>query len=493
MNNYKTLFQRLKNHSENNFTSMHMPGHKRRPLGTEFLQPLGCAYDITEIEGFDDLHHPRGILAEAMDRAAKLWGSRRCFFLVNGSTGGILSAVRAAALATGSKTLIMARNCHRSVYNAAELLDLKPVYLLPETPADCGFCGDISPEAVRLSLQDSPGAPVILTSPTYEGVISNIPEIAEICHRHGSPLIVDEAHGAHLGLSGVFPQGAVAGGADAVIQSLHKTMTGLNQTALLHISGDIIPAGEIARQLAVFQTSSPSYPLMASIDGTVDLMENRGEELLGSWKLALETFDRAAAKLEKLSVPGHSRPFACEIGKTSVGSQDFLQNTGIYDYDPSKIVVSCCNVDISGSELMAALYKRWGIVCEMAAGDYLVAMTGPGNTREDLLRLAEALLSLDRELTLCKKPPLSAAAPLPPKHMNPQKALSSACEHLSLDRARGRIAAEYVWAYPPGIPLVVPGEELTEDLLVFFRRQMDSGVALRCNSGSLSETICVLK
>ena len=225
---------------------MHMPGHKRNVEGIEFLEELGAKYDITEIDGFDDLHNPHGILKDAMQKAASLWQSDNSFFLVNGSTCGILAAVAACSKVCGNGKLIMARNCHKSVYNAAELNALTPIYIVPPAVEGFGFCGSISPKAIEIAVADNPGTPVILTSPTYEGILSNISEIAVICHMYGSPLVVDEAHGAHLNLSPYFLGGAISAGADIVIQSLHKTLTGLTQTGLLHLGGGLISPDDVA-------------------------------------------------------------------------------------------------------------------------------------------------------------------------------------------------------------------------------------------------------
>ena len=219
---------------------LHMPGHKRRVLPAP---GLGCAaWDTTEVPGTDDLHDADGILAEAMARAAALWGSRRCWFLVGGSTCGLLASIRAAA-PYGSE-ILCARNCHKSVYHAIELCALRPVWLTPPVDEAFGVYGSISPAMVADALAAHPGAAcVVLTSPTYEGVLSDVAAIADLCHAKGIPLVVDEAHGAHY-LPTAAPYGwqggAVAAGVDLVIQSAHKTLPSLTQTALLHLNGDLI-------------------------------------------------------------------------------------------------------------------------------------------------------------------------------------------------------------------------------------------------------------
>ena len=484
-----TIFQRLSDYAASDAVAMHMPGHKRNVPGIAFLEELGAKYDITEIEGFDDLHHPRGILRDAMERAARLWKSDATYFLVNGSTCGILAAVRACALLYPNGKLIMARNCHKSVYNAAELCCLRPLFIQPPQVEDFGFCGSISPSAVELLVRENPGTPVIITSPTYEGVISNIAEIAVICHLYGCPLIVDEAHGAHLGLLGCFPSGAVAAGADVVIQSIHKTLTGLTQTGVIHINGGLVPREAISRQLAVFETTSPSYLLMASIDGTVELIESSGAKLFSDWQKRLDRFDSMVSPLQKLTIPGHTLLFDCQSEQRPGYVRRGVGSGSVYGYDRSKIIISCEGTDKTGVWLMSSLRESFNIECEMAAGGYTVAMTGILDSQEGMERLAKALLTLEGEIK--RTPPrIPMAMPkLPPRRMSVCDALAENTKPISLWDAAGKISGEYVWAYPPGIPLVIPGEELTEELLKSLILQREAGVSLRSTGGGMPRYI----
>ena len=490
----ETLFSRLRDYAASDAVPMHMPGHKRNPAGVPFLEALGAKYDVTEIDGFDDLHDPHGVLAEAMDRAARLWGSDSCFFLVNGSTCGILAAISAAAKNSGSGRIIMARNCHKSVYNAVELCGLAPTYLAPPPVEGFGLSGSISPKDVEKAVVANPGTPVVLTSPTYEGVLTNVAEIAVVCHLWGSPLIIDEAHGAHLGFSRDFPGSAVAGGADIVVQSLHKTLTGLTQAGLLHLSGGLVPASDIQRELSVFETSSPSYLLMSSIDGTRALLETRGGELFRAWSKRLTRFDEQCNPLENLRLPGHSDPFDFQPPAPGAGfRRSGLKCPAVWGFDRSKIVVSCGNTDTTGAALMAALRERFHIECEMAAPAYVVAMTGVLDADENLDRFASALLALDKEIhATAQRRPFTAPA-VPPRRLSVREALVRPARTVLLRDARGKTAAEYVWAYPPGVPLAVPGEELTDELVKALLIERDAGVALRSTSGGMPKTLRVVE
>ncbi|MDO5136501.1 MAG: aminotransferase class I/II-fold pyridoxal phosphate-dependent enzyme, partial [Eubacteriales bacterium] len=259
----KKLYKELEKYGKSDFYPFHMPGHKRNPscVDGEFL----FERDITEISGFDDLHHPEGLLRDSMERLSDLYGTKESFFCVNGSTGALLSAI-SAGIQKGGRFLV-ARNCHKSVYHAIYLRDLSPIYLYPQTDPDLGINGGISPSHVEKCLEENKGIQgIMITSPTYDGVVSDIEAIAKLAHKYGIPLIVDEAHGPHFRFSPYFPTSAVDLGADVVVQSFHKTLPSLTQTAVLHLCSDRVDREKIKRFLGMYQTSSPSYLLMASLD-----------------------------------------------------------------------------------------------------------------------------------------------------------------------------------------------------------------------------------
>lgn len=368
----------------------HMPGHKRRADGLPGILPYSI--DFTEISGTDDLHAAEGILRDAMQRTAALYGAARTWYLVNGSSCGNLAAL-AAATYPGDE-IIAARNCHRSVWHAAELRELRVHTIDPAV--DEAFCvsGSVTPEAVEEALRQHPDAgAVVVTSPTYEGVLSDIRSIAELCHAHGIPLIVDEAHGAHLGLrfpggSGPeaygFPGGAIRCGADVVVQSVHKLLPGLTQTAWLHRSREsLIGEAALAHQLDIFETSSPSYPLMVSMDACTGFLLTEGERRLAQWQAMLAAFDRAVSGLRRLKILCH--------GGDPAGAHAF------YAFDPSKLYISASGAGMTGAELAGILRGRFRMEMEMSCGDSVLAMTSPMDSPEALQQLAEALLTIDRE------------------------------------------------------------------------------------------------
>ena len=290
------LEQKLNELEQSDIYPFHMPGHKRAFL--PFANPY--AIDITEIEGFDNLHHATGILQEAQQKAADLYGAKKTYYLVNGSTCGLLAAISAAT--RRGDTILMARNCHKAVYHAVELSELKTEYLYPSITKE-GIQGSIHPKDVEEALKRHPKIKaVILTSPTYDGVLSDIRTIAGMVHEKNIPLIVDEAHGAHLGFSENFPASAVSEGADVVIQSFHKTLPSLTQTAVLHRMSERIAPERIRKYLSVYQTSSPSYLLMASIDRCVRILQSRSERYFADLEENLTTFYRKVQDLKHLKV-----------------------------------------------------------------------------------------------------------------------------------------------------------------------------------------------
>lgn len=443
----ESLAERLSRYADSDFCPMHMPGHKRR---TDADPRLPWRMDVTEIHGFDNLHEPEEILLRMQETAARLFGSSRAFLMVNGSTGGILASV--SACTQPGDHILVARNCHKSVYHAIELGSLTPHYLLPETDPRFPFCGSVSPEAVASALKACPSArAAVITSPTYEGILSDIPAIAEICHAHGIPLIVDSAHGAHLGFHPFFPENAVRQGADIVVQSLHKTLPALTQTAVLHVSGALVAPEEIAHQLDIFETSSPSYILMASMDACLRFLSEEGEARFAAYAQRIRRFESACAPLRRLvpvsALLKKGAPFCADV-------------------DPGKLTILTAGVNITGHELMARLREEAQIECEMALKEEILAMTSVLDPDENFDRLSAALLAIDRTLS---PSPVSAAPSVPtrvPRRVLPiREAVRAPRKSLPWREAEGCIAADYFWVYPPGIPYVTPGEEIDAALI----------------------------
>lgn len=328
----KSLYEKLKEYAKGDHLAMHMPGHKRNE---KFLKGFPIDIDITEIDGFDNLHNMQGVLLDTAELAAKIYGATMCYPLVNGSSAGILAAITAEAGAGGC--VLMARNCHKSVYHAVQINGLKAYYLYPDVD-EYGILGGIDAKAVEAELKDKGDIrAVILTSPTFEGVVSDVKEIAEVCHRFEVPLIVDAAHGAHFGFHSRFPKNAVECGADYAVMSLHKTLPALTQCALLAVNDEngMVNLKKVEFCLSLYETTSPSYILMAAIDECLRTIKKGANELFSQFVLKLDALYDALNGLKKLK--------AIKLD------------------DPSKIVISCRGTNMTSTQLAEVLRSQFFI------------------------------------------------------------------------------------------------------------------------------------
>lgn len=440
---------------------MHMPGHKRNAELFPYLDGFSDI-DITEIDGFDNLHSPQGILKSSMENAAKMRGTNRAFYLVNGSTCGVLAAI-CAVVKSGDK-VIMARNCHKSVYNGIELSGAKPFFVYPKITD--GIFGSVEPEDIKNAIQKNPDAKlIILTCPTYEGVISDIKGICEIAHKYKIPVLADSAHGAHLGY-GNFPKNASYYGADISVESLHKTLPSLTQTAICYLSGDLVCGDKLAEKLSVFETSSPSYILLSSIDGCINFLQNDSGELFRKWHDNLSVFYENAKNFENI------RLLTNDSGE-------------FFDFDKSKLVIFA----EGSAKTVAMLLRKDGIEPEMVSNDYLILMTGLGDTKESLDKLYKTLLSVDKKVEAKKSAKISPV--IPQTVMDINEARQKETEFSELDKSVGKICGEYIWAYPPGVPILVPGEKISGDLTDYFNYCIDNSTELY--GGIKNGKISVLK
>ena len=456
----QNLYDKLKAYGDSDYYGFHMPGHKRNPDITGAGLPYEI--DITEIEGFDDLHHADGILVDAQKRAAEVYQADETHFLVNGSTVGILSAISGST--KKGDTILVARNCHKSVYHAIYMNELNPVYLYPEFDTEKHLNTEILVQDVRDALEAHPDIrAVMIVSPTYDGVVSDVEAIAEAAHEKGIPLIVDEAHGAHFGFHPYFPESANKKGADIVINSLHKTLPSLTQTAILHINGDLVNRRKVRKYLDMLQSSSPSYVLMASIDACIELLAEKREEIFNSYADILAD------------------------ARKRLGELKHLQIIETEHYDPSKIVISVKDSQMKSRELYWRLLNDYHLQMEMVAGTYVIAMTSVGDTKEGMDRLVNALLELDQEAgerkmdsfeesvgRMIHQEVVYSSAEM--EHMldEVQENQKKCLKMLSWSDSIGYISTEYAYLYPPGSPLIVPGERISKeavDMLMWYDRQ----------------------
>ncbi len=460
----KSLYEKLINYGKSDFYGFHMPGHKRN--GEIMENGLPYQIDITEIEGFDDLHHARELLKEAQERAARVYHAEETCYLINGSTSGILSGLLGCTHKGGR--ILAARNCHKSVYAAIYMHELDVEYIYPEYDEKTGLNGAIDADAVRRILLEDRNehcgkttiSAIVITSPTYDGVVSDIRRIADTVHEFGIPLIVDEAHGAHFGFHPYFPENANQQGADVVIHSLHKTLPSLTQTALIHLNGNLINRERVRKYVHMLQTSSPSYVLMASMDECIRFLE-REQDAFVLYQERLKKLRRELKKLKKL-----------QLVETNA-------------YDCSKIVISTINT-VKGQEIYTGklLYEElltsYHLQMEMASREYVLAMTSVCDTEEGFRRLKEALFQIDESLERKEIDNMSMELP------RLQRVYTSAeAENLSEEKSnveillpkecQERISLEYAYVYPPGIPLIVPGERISKKAVELLQLYEKSG------------------
>ena len=495
----KSLWEELENYSASDYYPFHMPGHKRLPKegalafhkrlpkegAPAFHKRAGdiFQYDITEIEGFDNLHDARGLLFSLQQKAARIYRAEQSFFLINGGTGGILSAV--STVAREGMKLLVARNCHKSVYHAVQLNRLRAEYLLPGLIEEFDIQGEVTAEEVKRHLRGRKDiCGVVITSPTYDGVVSDIRKIAEEVHACHIPLIVDEAHGAHFVLSKKAPAGAVECGADLVVNSLHKTLPALTQTALLHVQGPLIDRERLKNYLGIYQSSSPSYLLMASIDGCIDFIEKDGEKSYEKLLNFRKQIDEKAASFSMVRIcPADSRR------------------------EPGKLVVSVKNTGMTGWELYRILLQKYHLQMEMAAPSYVLGILTGMDTREGVERLLSALEEIDVTLAEKVRPNMAEYSQtwetngkghnediysiIPsPSGLSIYEAMEKEKEWLFPEEAIGRVSGGFLYFYPPGIPLLVPGERIGEKQVFVMQRCGEAGQYLT----GLSEEgrVCVL-
>ena len=405
---------------------MHMPGHKGKALPEG---PLGTVtrLDFTELPPTGDLFDGGGAIGQAEELWAKAFHMDSCLFLTGGSTQGVHTAL-ALACRPGD-TVLLDRGCHRSAYNALALLDLKPVYLERPWLAGPGICGPISPRDVENWLEQRPEIKTLcITSPTYYGVLSDIPALAEVMHRHGGTLVVDGAHGAHLPFLGIDHLSA----ADLAVVSAHKTLPALGQTALLFSNGSFSHA-DLRRMGSVYGSSSPSYPLMASLDLCRAWMEGEGS---AAYRAAVEQV--AALRRDYPSLTDADAPL-----------------------DPARFVLRAAD----GFAAQAAL-EEMGIWPEMADAGHVVFIPTCADDVENFARLRAGLDRLDLGAPAGFPPP----PPLPEMLCSPRQALFSPHEALPLDRAEGRVAAQQIAPYPPGVPVVAPGEAISKKTIAYLHQ-----------------------
>lgn len=452
-----------------------MPGHRggagapRR--GVEALGAEAYAADVSELGGFDYLHQPRAGLLEAQARAAEVFGADRSWFLVNGATVGNLAAL--VATAPEGATVLAARSSHRSVYAGLVLAGAEPVWLEPARSPHLDVMPGPAIDTVARAIREAPAlAAVHVTSPSHFGYTLPIDDIADLAHARGVPLIVDEAHGSHFSFHEELPVPALHAGADLVVHSPHKTLGSLTQSALLHASGELVDASAVSFALQVLQSSSPSSLLLASLDAAIGAAVESGRS---AWDATLRLAEKVRLALGR-------------VPAVVVHGREMCKSPGIADIDLTKIVIDVSGTALTGVAAAAILRREWGINPEAADLRRMVFSLTPGDDADSAALLVEAVEGLVRGSS--NRPGARAGAragavsrplerwPLPRVALSPRQAAQVGNEPVPLEESVGRIAAEMVVPYPPGVPLLAPGEVVTEEVVSAIRRLAAEGARI---------------
>lgn len=467
------LYDTLLSLSKGARASFHVPGHKfgqqqdDASMDANVLEQV-MAIDYTEITGLDDLHQPQGIIDEAQQLAADCFGADHTFFLINGSTAGNLALI--LTVCDADDVIIVQRDVHKSVLHGLMLARAQAVFISPLIDARSGLSLGVTKDQVADALQRYPQAKaVLLTNPSYYGLGVPLKPIADLVHEHDIPLLVDEAHGAHYGFHPSLPQSALASGADGVVQSTHKMLTALTMGAMLHIQGPRINGHKLQQRLGMIQSTSPSYPIMASLDWSRRLMALQGFDLV---QAGLEVVDTFLASLK-------------EMNEFAVASTETEHNV---TQDPFKIALRDATGTLSGFALKQAL-EQHGCMVELADPRYVLLVFSIASQREDIAMLLTALKKISQQFALKKKEIskiTSNITTLPqfiqntaPVSFYPINFDRAQMESVAFDDAVERRSAEMVVPYPPGIPLLFPGEVITEDMISFLRHLTELGASFQ--------------
>lgn len=461
------LWEVLVRHKQLQAAQFHVPGHRSgAAIPKDFIQLAGTGLfqiDLTEIPGLDDLHNPQEALAEAQQLAAELFGAEKSFFLVNGTSCGLIALIMACCN-SGDK-IIIPRNAHRSVLSGLILSGAEPIYYQPEILFDFACVGGTNPQQIQEILKKNFDAKAVLVvNPTYYGVCGDIGTVAKDCHQAGIPLLVDEAHGTHLSFHQGLPPDALSCSADAVVQSTHKTGGSLTQSSLLHLQGNLIDQRRVAEALRMVQSTSPSYILMASLDLARRQLALEGKELLEN-TLRLAYWCRGKLK----TIPG-----------IRILDEGTLACLGGNRLDTTRLTISLLKLGLTGYQTAELLQQEYGVFVEMADYASVVAVIALGTTQEDCSRLVEALQQIAREAAgVSLTVPESLRLPAPCVVLNPRDAWQSKSKEIVLEDSLGYISSETIAVYPPGIPVVCPGEKITQQVFEYLLTIRQGGYRLQ--------------
>ncbi len=449
------LLTALQTGADRHDAGFHTPGHKKgqgsAPAFRALIGDRALRADLPELPELDNLFAPQGVIQQAQLLAAEAFGADRTWFLANGSTGGVIAAILATC--NPGDTIILPRNVHQSVISGLILGGANPVFVMPEYDADWDIAHGVTATAIGQALQQSPQAKaVLIVSPTYYGVCCNVAEIAELSNRHNIPLIVDAAHGAHFKFHPDLPITALDAGADVVIQSTHKTLAALTQAAMLHLRGQRVNADRMTRSLQLIQSTSPNYLLLASLDAARQQMATMGKQLLTQILTLVESVIRQIAIMPNIQVFDY--PLLC---------------------DRTRLTITVSDLGITGFTADTILTEQFGVICELPSLRNLTFIFSIGTTARDADRLVHAIAQLAQQSHALE--PIPTPTQLPPAEtvISPREAFFAEAQTVAIAESINQVSAELICPYPPGIPLLLPGERITAGAIEYLQQVKRSG------------------
>lgn len=476
------LFTGLKKHAEKNPIPFHIPGHKKGvgmdPTFRSFIGENALSIDLINIEPLDDLHHPQGMIKQAQDLAALAFGADYTFFSVQGTSGAIMAMVLSVC-GPGDK-IIVPRNIHKSVTTALIFAGAIPIFVHPELDNKLGIAHGITPESVERALEAHPDAKgVFVINPTYFGIAADLKRIVDIAHSHEIPVLVDEAHGVHIHFHDELPLSAMQAGADLAATSVHKLGGSLTQSSVLNLKEGLVSHSRVQSVLSMLTTTSTSYILLASLDVARKQLAIKGKELLD------KTLLLADATRKAINIIPH---LFC-AGKEMLGSE------ATFGYDPTKLIISVKQLGITGYDVEVWLRKQYNIEVELSDMYNILCIITPGDTKKETDLLVQALdqLSKSHQKSSTDNQIIVTVPAIPLLSITPRDAFYAESETVSLADAAGRISAESIMVYPPGIPIFIPGEIITEENLAYIKQNLAAGLPVQGLEDDTLETIHVIK
>ncbi|AMA72540.1 aminotransferase class I/II-fold pyridoxal phosphate-dependent enzyme [Aneurinibacillus thermoaerophilus] len=476
------LFTGLLEHARRNPIQFHIPGHKKGsgmlPEFRDFIGKNALSIDLINIAPLDDLHHPKGMIKEAQELAAEAFGADYTFFSVQGTSGAIMTMIM-SVVGPGDK-IIVPRNVHKSVLSAIIFAGAIPIFVHPVMDTNLGIAHGITTESVRKALEQHPTAKAVLViNPTYFGIAANLKEIVDLVHEYDIPVLVDEAHGVHIHFHNALPLSAMQAGADMAATSVHKLGGSMTQSSILNVKEGRVSANRVKSVISMLTTTSTSYLLLASLDAARRQLVEHGKEMID------HVLELAAYAREEINeIPG----LYC-VGKEILGSE------ATYDMDPSKLIIQVRGIGLTGHQVEVWLREKYNIEVELSDLYNILCIITPGDSILTVTTLVQALRELARiQLGKDSIQPLPVHLPnIPALSLSPREAFYAETEMIPLREAAGRIMAEFIMVYPPGIPIVLPGEIMTQDNIDYILENLEAGLPVQGPEDESIQTVKVIK